>query len=166
MRCRGLFVTLALAFAVDASGTDYCFGAVGQQCGSISIEQVTFAACVPFIYSPRLKVCAVSAGSMTHDPCCADRPYGKMCGRSPENQSQCLSEWNRAVHRFVWGYQWLRVVDPTIPNTSGNVVRENYLPPGMGVLRNTFSPGGRATGVTHTRCRRRTGAATWPSRVN
>ncbi len=126
MRCRGLFVTLALAFAVDASGTDYCFGAVGQQCGSISIEQVTFAACVPFIYSPRLKVCAVSAGSMTHDPCCADRPYGKMCGRSPENQSQCLSEWNRAVHRFVWGYQWLRVVDPTIPNTSGNVVRENY----------------------------------------
>ena len=123
---RAFVATLALAPAVAANAADHCFGAVGQQCGGISIEGVEFAACVPWVYNPGLRVCAVSAGSMTHDPCCADRPYGKMCGHAPENGTQCLLEWNRAVHRFVWGYQWIRVVDPAVPNTSGNVVRADY----------------------------------------
>ncbi len=126
MNRRVVFVTLALVAVVDAHGTDYCFGAVGQQCGGISISGVNFAACAPFVYNPSLKICAVSAGSMTHDPCCADLPYGKMCGHTPENQNQCASQWNRAVHRFVWGYQWTRLVDPTVPNTSGDVVRADY----------------------------------------
>jgi hypothetical protein len=63
---------------------------------------------------------------MTHDPCCADQPNGKMCGRTPANNDLCLNEWNRAVHRFVWGYQWSRLVDRTVGNTSGNVVRASY----------------------------------------
>lgn len=126
MKRRTLLLVLVLATGVEARATDFCFGAVGQQCGGISMAGVNFAVCTPFLGVTNFAVCAVSAGSMTHDPCCADNPRGKMCGTSPEIASQCDTEWDRAVHRFVWGYQWNRVVDLTKPNTSGNVVRADY----------------------------------------
>ena len=126
MQHRALFAMLILASGLEARAADYCFGGVGQQCGGINMSGVYFAACTPHFYVSNLRICAVSAGSMTHDPCCADNPRGKMCGTQPEIGSQCLTEWNRAVHRFAWGYQWARAVDGTVANTSGNVVRADY----------------------------------------
>lgn len=126
MRNRVLIAALVLCCGTAAHAADYCFGAVGQQCGGISIAGVQFAACVPLSFSAPMAVCAVSGGSMTHDPCCADNPRGKMCGTSPEIPSLCSTEWDRAVHRFVWGYQWRRVVDTSRPNTTGEVVRADY----------------------------------------
>lgn len=121
-----LFLVFALAPTLEAQTADFCFGAVGQQCGGISIAGIQFAACTPFLAGSPLRLCAVSRGSMTHDPCCADNPHGKKCGSDPENENLCLTEWNRAVHRFTWGYQWTRLVDSSTPNTSGNVVRADY----------------------------------------
>lgn len=137
MTFRLLCAALALASGAAAHATDFCFGAVGQQCGGISMAGVQFAACAPLLPGTPMAVCAVSAGSMTHDPCCADSPRGKMCGTSPEIASLCSSEWDRAVHRFVWGYQWNRVVDTSKPNTTGDVVRADYCArPGQGLHRN------------------------------
>lgn len=126
MKLRALSIVFLLATGVEASAADYCFGAVGQQCGGITFSGVDFAACTPYAYVTNHSVCAVSAGSMTHDPCCADHPNGKMCGTTPEDPDVCKSQWDRAVHRFFWGYQWVRIVDRTVPNTSGDVVRADY----------------------------------------
>jgi hypothetical protein len=128
---------LALFSAMHAQAADFCFGGVGQQCGGITMESVQFAACVPNVFAPPLAVCAVSGGSMTHDPCCADHPRGKMCGTSPEQPAVCKIEWDRAVSRFFWGYQWSRVVDTSKSNTSGNVVFGDYCAKsGRGVHKN------------------------------
>jgi hypothetical protein len=119
-------LVLTLALASDAGAADHCFGAVGQQCGGLNEGGISVAACTPMPFLVPFVACAVSGGSMTHDPCCADNPHGKVCGQSPENPNLCSAEWDRAVRRFVWGYQWSRVVDPRVSNTSGNVVRADY----------------------------------------
>lgn len=121
-----LLLALALAPTLEAQAADYCFGAVGQQCGSISIAGVQFAACTAALPGTPMMICAVSKGSMQHDPCCADNPRGKKCGGEPENESLCSTEWDRAVHRFIWGYQWSRAVDSSKSNTTGDVVRADY----------------------------------------
>lgn len=128
MNIRNVLFALALVPALEAQAADLCFGAVGQQCGSLSWEGIEFAACfpIPIPTTPQLAVCNVSAGSMTHDPCCARIPRGKVCGTEPELPLFCSVEWNRAIDRFIWGYQWVRVVDTSKTNTSGNVVRADY----------------------------------------
>ena len=126
MKLRALCCVFLLASGAQAGAADYCFGAVGKQCGGITMAGINFAACTPFAYLTNHSVCAVSAGSMTHDPCCADHPTGKECGTPPENPDVCKSQWNLALHRFGWGYQWARVVDRTVSNTTGNVVRASY----------------------------------------
>lgn len=121
-----MILALALAPTLEATSADFCFGAVGQQCGSISMAGIQFAACAAVVPGMPAMICAVSRGSMTHDPCCADNPTGKKCGTEPENENVCRTEWDRAVHRFVWGYQWTRLVDSSVGNTSGDVVRADY----------------------------------------
>lgn len=132
-----VWLLLLLALPLGAQADEFCFGGVGQQCGGISMAGIQFAACTPVSAGMPYAVCAVSGGSMTHDPCCASNPRGKMCGGEPENASQCATAWNRAVSRFVWGYQWTRVVDTTKPNNTGLVVRADYCAKeGKGVHRN------------------------------
>lgn len=113
--------------SVTAYSAEYCFGAAGQGCGSFGGGPLgSVATCVPVLPSNgKDLVCEVSGGSMLHDPCCVQNPYGEFCGKSPSN-SQCSSQWNRAVHRFIWGYDWVRFVDSKKENTTGNVVRADY----------------------------------------
>lgn len=137
------FITLmlALAPAFAAHAADKCFGAVGQQCGLLQAEGLIFAACVPAPWvGANFGVCSVSGGSMTHDPCCAANPHGKVCGTSPENPNVCAGQWDRAVNRFVWGYQWSRTVDTSKTNSSGVVVKADYCAKnGRGVHKNDES---------------------------
>jgi hypothetical protein len=140
MKKHGVLLALMLAYGAPALATDLCFGAVGKQCGSLGWEGIELAACAPIPTMSPFAVCAVSGGSMTHDPCCARIPQGKVCGTDPEQPQFCAVEWNRAVNRFIWGYQWARVVDTSKPNTSGNVVRADYCAkPDRGVHKNDAS---------------------------
>lgn len=120
------FATLAALGTAQAG--DYCFGASGQQCGGFRDGELAgIAFCVPIPFNSNL-ACQISGGSMTHDPCCVDRPGGVMCSGSPldDDQRYCKSEWDRAVHRAFWGYQWTRAVNGNRENTTGNVVRAEY----------------------------------------
>jgi hypothetical protein len=106
------------------SAGEFCFGAAGQQCGQFRngrLQGVAF--CSPPVSD--IAVCAVHGGSLTHDPCCVANPNGVACGRQPEN-GRCRVEWDRAVHRWFWGYQWYRTVNTAIENDTGVVVRPQY----------------------------------------
>ena len=113
---------------------EFCFGAAGQQCGQFRNGQLQGVAFCTVAVSDRA-VCAVHGGSLTHDPCCVREPNGVGCGRSPEN-GRCRVEWDRAVHRWFWGYQWYRVINTALENDTGVVVRRLYCArPGAGVHR-------------------------------
>lgn len=134
----GLMLVLGLPLA-DAA--EYCFGAVGQGCGMAAGGPFgSVATCLPnFSGTAKDVTCQVSGGSMTHDPCCVRNPYGEFCGNTPAT-TQCHAEWDRAVNRFLWGYQWKRKVNSKKENTTGNVVRADYCAPnGKGIHRNDRS---------------------------
>ncbi len=127
---------LSPAAVQTASATDYCFGAAGQGCGGWTFgEMPRIAFCGP-VSGNGMATCAVSGGSMTHDPCCARSPNGKVCGGRPET-AQCTVEWNRSVDRAKWGYQWLRNINTRRGNDTGVVERPLYCAQsGSGVHRN------------------------------
>jgi hypothetical protein len=131
---KATFTICLLGFALGASFStyagEYCFGAVGQGCGMFSGGPLgSVATCIPNLPGARKDtMCQVSGGSMAHDPCCAAHPNGEWCGGSPST-SQCSAEWDRAVNRFVWGYNWKRNVDSKKENTTGNVVLNDYCAP-------------------------------------
>jgi len=119
--CFTLLATLGLG---QASAGEFCFGAAGQQCGEFRDGALQGVALCTLLFPGNPNgICQVSGGSMTHDPCCVDRPRGVMCGGSPTDESQCKAEWDRAVHRTFWGYNWYRAVNFSVENTSGDVVR-------------------------------------------
>lgn len=132
---------LALALPLAANAGEYCFGAAGQGCGMFGggpLGSVAF--CVPNLSGTAKNLtCQVSGGSMTHDPCCAKNPYGEFCGSSPST-TQCQAEWDRAVNRWFWGYNWKRTVDSKKENTTGKVVQADYCAPnGKGIHKNDRS---------------------------
>lgn len=129
---------LGLGTSFSSYAGEYCFGAVGQGCGSFAGGPLgSVATCIPNPpWTRKDSVCQVSGGSMTHDPCCASHPNGEWCGAEPST-NQCSVEWNRAVSRFVWGYNWKRNVDSKKQNTTGNVVFNDYCAPATaGVHKN------------------------------
>lgn len=133
-RALALVALLALQTPVLADDQT-CFGAVGQQCGSFNNGRLQgIAFCLP--PPPNGSgICAVSGGSWTHDECCFDHPDGVMCGGN--SSQRCNNEWNKAVSRFVWGYQWFRGVDYRLIDRDGTVDRSRYCArPGAGVHRN------------------------------
>lgn len=118
-----------------ASAGERCFGASGQGCGGWTVGEMPRVAFCTGAIANGLAVCAVSGGSMTHDPCCARDPNGKQCGGS-EN-GQCTSEWNRAVRRAVWFYQWNRLIDTRRQNNTGLIERPLYCATsGSGIHKN------------------------------
>ncbi len=121
------FIGLLLSTPLLANAGEFCFGGAGQGCGTFAggpFGSVAF--CLPNNGSTQKKVtCQVSGGSMTHDPCCASNPRGVFCGGSPST-NQCKVEWDRAVDRWLWGYNWKRKVDNKKENTTGQVVFGDY----------------------------------------
>lgn len=120
----GLFAPVS---SVRAAEPERCFGAAGQGCGGwdiLAVEMPRFAFCVS-IPVVGLGACKVSGGSMTHDPCCVANPDGEWCGVKPE-RNVCRAEWNRAVHRATWAYQWTRAINMNLGNSTGRVDRPKY----------------------------------------
>ena len=119
-----LVATILLA-AAPAARADHCFGAAGMQCGMFAggpLGNVAF--CSGWNFNPATTFCEVSGGSWAHDSCCVDNPNGRWCGGlASAFNSGCVTAWDRATHRFVWGYHWLRVVDGTRNDTDGTVNR-------------------------------------------
>jgi hypothetical protein len=135
------FIGLLLSTPLLASAGEFCFGGAGQGCGTFAggpFGSVAF--CLPNNSSTRKNVvCQVSGGSMTHDPCCVMSPSGVFCGRSPST-NQCKVEWDRAVNRWFWGYNWKRNVDSRKENTTGQVVFNDYCAPNTaGIHKNDQS---------------------------
>lgn len=130
----GAAATWLPAKAGAAELAERCFGAAGQGCGGWNVvDMPRIAFCV---HLAGAGICKVSGGSLSHDPCCATNPKGKMCGGSPETQV-CSSSWDKAVRRAVWGYQWTRTVNTNLTNTTGIVDRPKYCAlSGSGVHRN------------------------------
>lgn len=142
-----LFVVLACVGGLFAPGVvaeaqaagERCFGAVGQACGgwtnNSAMPSVAFCVHTNGIGTNQ-GICLVNGGSMAHDPCCATNPNGKMCGGSRET-SQCSADWERAVSRTFWGYNWKRVLDVNRENSTGVVEQSLYCArPGKGVHKN------------------------------
>lgn len=112
----------------NAHADDRCFGAAGQGCGAwnggaVGAGMPNVAFCSGNLNGTAL--CLVSGGSMTHDPCCARNPNGKQCGGN-ESKAECTVEWNKSVNRLIWNYQWARLVDTRIDNSTGVVDRPLY----------------------------------------
>ena len=125
----------ALCLPLPSTAGETCFGAAGQQCGGYNNGELQgVATCIP---PPPAGsgVCAVSGGSWAHDECCVDHQDGVMC---KQNTSQrCSSEWDKAVRRLVYGYQWFRGVDYKLEDNDGTVDRSRYCAKaGAGVHRN------------------------------
>lgn len=130
LRCLVAIALLSTVWLLPAtistvSAGERCFGASGQGCGGWNVGEMPRMAFCGNIANSGLAVCAVSGGSMTHDPCCADNPRGKQCGGSPEN-AQCTSQWDRAVRRAIWFYQWTRLIDTRRVNETNVVERSLY----------------------------------------
>ncbi|RXR08291.1 hypothetical protein [Pseudoxanthomonas composti] len=124
-----------------AQAGERCFGAVGQACGAWTNNSAmpSMAFCVHTNgIGTHQGVCLINGGSMAHDPCCAASPNGEMCGgNGSSGRNACKVEWNRAVSRTLWGYNWKRVLDVTRVNDSGVVERPLYCArPGRGVHKN------------------------------
>ena len=110
---------------------DYCFGAVGSQCGPWTLIFDSSAENNPFVFcrptrDPRYAVCWINGGSWAHDECCADHPEGFMCAAGLEGGSECLEEWGMAWWRTKMALSWSRRIDTKKFNCSGNVVRSEY----------------------------------------
>jgi hypothetical protein len=99
--------------------TEYCFGALGAQCGGAQHNLPTTALCAAGL-------CQINAGSWEHDECCFANPKGLACQVGPADyltghDGKCVNEWNKALARLAAGLNWTRRVDFNRPNTTGRV---------------------------------------------
>ena len=102
--------------------TEYCFGALGAECGGAQFN-------IPILALCGLGHCSINGGSWRHDECCAAHPAGMACRYGPADQltghdGNCVSEWNRALGGI--SYAWGRGVDFSKPNATGLVNFADY----------------------------------------
>ncbi len=103
---------------------EYCFGALGAQCGGAQHNLPTTALC-------GLGYCSINAGSWEHDECCFANPQGMACQAGPldyatGHDGKCVNEWNKALARLNAGLNWTRRIDFNKPNGSGRVEFSSY----------------------------------------
>lgn len=130
---------------------EFCFGATGQQCGD-KPGQTAFCAQLPGCGSG---ACLVSGGSWEHDTCCHAHPDGAGCHGAVASGKEvfCVAEWAKARKRTTAVLAsvpslasaglsalgagcgnlrlpaaggWIRQVDFTKPNATGQVVFADY----------------------------------------
>lgn len=104
--------------------TEYCFGALGAQCGGAQHNLPTTALCAG-------GSCQINAGSWEHDECCFTHSQGMACQAGPldyaiGHNGQCVNEWNKALARLGSGLNWTRRIDFNKPNTVGRVEFSAY----------------------------------------
>ncbi len=107
--------------------TEYCFGALGAQCGGAQHNLPTTALCAA-------GHCQINAGSWEHDECCFANPKGMACQVGPVDyvtghDGKCVNEWNKALARLGAGLNWTRRIDFNKPNSTGKVEFAAYCAP-------------------------------------
>lgn len=129
---------IELTCAADPN-TQYCYGAVGKQCGSrlfpegtpIPEEYALFYLALQESSCTNGK-CMISGGSWAHDTCCFFHPEGYMCPSDATlwgdrgEESHCKGEWDLAQGRVIDGLNWKRDVNFQKPNCSGIVLFKDY----------------------------------------
>lgn len=130
--------------------TQFCFGALGMQCGQ---PQANLPLSVALCTAGR---CLINGGSWDHDECCAANPQGMACQKGPfdaltGHSGHCVNSWDKAVRLSAKGLFWERLVDFARPNRTGIVEFNLYCAP-----KDSLIPPGDATKC----CSRRTRALT------
>lgn len=107
--------------------TEYCFGALGAECGGAQYNLPTTALCAAGL-------CQINAGSWEHDECCFAHPNGMACRLGPldyatGHNGKCVKEWDKALARLGDGLSWTRRIDFGKPNSTGRVEFSAYCAP-------------------------------------
>jgi len=129
-RIRDLPVTTPVSPlpTITAARTEFCFGAIGAECGQPQADLPGAALC-------RAGVCFINGGSWEHDECCVGHRSGMTCDFDPSHQTEaardptCVAAWNKAVRLTTKGLSWRRSVDFNRGNRSGTVEFALYCAP-------------------------------------
>ncbi|MBP5991125.1 MAG: Ig-like domain-containing protein [Piscinibacter sp.] len=121
-RIRDLPVTTSVSPlpAIPIAQTEFCFGAIGAECGQPQADIPGAALC-------RAGVCFINGGSWDHDQCCFGHRSGMTCDFDPLHQAEaardqtCVAAWNKAVRLTTKGLSWRRTVDFIRGNSTGVV---------------------------------------------
>ncbi|MBK9572332.1 MAG: carboxypeptidase regulatory-like domain-containing protein [Rhodoferax sp.] len=106
--------------SITIARTEFCFGAIGAECGQPQADLPGAALC-------RAGVCFINGGSWEHDECCVAHRGGMTCDFDPLHQAEaardqaCVAAWNKAVRLTRKGLSWSRSVDFTRGNRTGSV---------------------------------------------
>ncbi len=120
--------------SIPTARTEFCFGAIGAECGQPQADLPGAALC-------RLGVCFINGGSWEHDECCVDHRSGETCDFNPLHAAEaardraCVAAWNKAVRLTSKGLSWSRAVDFNRGNSTGTVEFALYC-----AAANTFVP--------------------------
>jgi hypothetical protein len=118
---------------ITAARTEFCFGAIGAQCGQPQTGLPATAACAS-------GSCFVNGGSWEHDECCFQNRHVLWCELDPMRQAEaardttCVAAWNKAVRLTTKGLSWRRTVDFNRSNRSGTVEFALYCAPANTLL--------------------------------
>lgn len=129
-RIRDLPVTTPVSPlpTITAARTEFCFGAIGAECGQPQADLPGAALC-------RAGICFINGGSWEHDECCFGHRSGMTCDFDPLHQAEaardqtCVAAWNKAVRLTTKGLSWRRGVDFDRGNRSGSVEFALYCAP-------------------------------------
>lgn len=112
---------------ITLTNTQFCFGALGAECGHPQFSIPTSALCAN-------GHCLVNGGSWSHDECCFAHPKGMACQAGPldaltGHDGNCVAEWDKALRLVIKGLNWQRDVNFQSGNTTGTVVFNQYCAP-------------------------------------
>jgi hypothetical protein len=122
--CKKYSLMFCLLFSLTnaSAATNYCHGALGMQCGNPANFQLGL--CIKFLGSD-FAICGINAGSWKHDECCVAQPNSKpgmMCNGGGESSKICQPEWNLARSRLDGGYNWSRLIDTRINDSTPRTI--------------------------------------------
>jgi hypothetical protein len=125
-------VTPVVRTPITLTRTEFCFGAIGAQCGQPQTGLPATALCASGF-------CFINGGSWEHDECCFDHPQRLACQLSlvdtlAGHEGSCVDSWNKAVRLTRKGLFWRRSVDFSRGNTSGTVEFPLYCAPGNSLV--------------------------------
>lgn len=112
--------------------TEFCFGALGNQCGQPQGLMPPTALC-------SAGRCFVNGGSWDHDECCFANPRGMACQRGPldavtGHDGHCVAAWDKALRLVRKGLMWQRDIDFSQGNATGRVNFALYCAPANTLL--------------------------------
>ena len=118
--------------SIELKNTQFCFGALGNQCGQPQGIIPPSALCTN-------GSCLINGGSWDHDECCFRNRQGMACQIGPVDavtghNGQCVAAWDKALRLVSKGLSWRRNVDFSRGNSTGTVEFNLYCAPANSLL--------------------------------